>query len=301
MAMRTIFGFLRCAGLAACAICLGLAGAVAQAQNRALTLKVITSSPGSLNTNFSLIMGERNAVLVDAPFLRSDAYRLAADILESGKKLETIFVTHAHPDHFFGLDVLREAFPQARVIAAPAVVDAVWVSFPARYAYWAPQIGDLAPRYPFIPTAYAESSFELEGHRIEILGPMQGDDPASTALWVPELKAIIAGDIVFNQVFVYTGDKAARAGWVATLDRLLAMQPEVVVAGHTKQDMPNTRAALEYTRNYLLRFERAVAEAGSAEELARIMKREFPNAMDFQGDFILTASTTGAMNEKLGR
>lgn len=267
----------------------------------ALTLKVITSSPGSLNTNFTLIMGAEKAVLVDAPFLRSDAYRLAADILESDKKLETIFVTHAHPDHFFGLDVLREAFPQARVIAAPAVVDAVWVSFPARYAYWAPQIGDLAPRYPFIPTAYAESSFELEGHRIEILGPAQGDDPASTALWVPELKALITGDIVFNQVFVYTGDTASRAGWVATLDRLLAMQPEVVVAGHTKEGMPNTRAALEYTRTYLLRFERAVAEAGSAEELARIMKREFPNALDFQGDFILTASSTSAIAEKLGQ
>jgi glyoxylase-like metal-dependent hydrolase (beta-lactamase superfamily II) len=97
-----------------------------------LSLKVITSSPGSLNTNFTLIQGESQAVLVDVPFLRSDAYRLVADILDSGKTLTTIIVTHAHPDHYFTLDVLRDAFPNARAIAAPVVVADVWSGFPNR-------------------------------------------------------------------------------------------------------------------------------------------------------------------------
>ena len=291
---------MRCAGSLALGIVLGLGTVNVQAQDGEFSLRVITSSPGSLNTNFTLITGETGAVLVDAPFLRSDAYRLAAEVLESGKMLETIFVTHAHPDHYFGLDVLREAFPDARVIAAPDVVDDVWVSFPDRYAFWAPQIGDLAPRYPFIPTAHEGSSFELEVHSIEILGPMQGDAPIATALWIPELRALIAGDIVFNQVFLYTGDRASRAAWLDTLERLLELEPEIVVAGHTNEGLPNTRAALEFSRDYLLRFEEAVDEADSAEALAGIMRREFPNAMDFQGDFILTASTTAAMAEKLG-
>jgi hypothetical protein len=78
------------------------------------------------------------------------------------------------------------------------------------------------------------------------------------------------------------------------------LEPEVVVAGHTKENMPNTRAALEYTRNYLLRFERAVAEADDVAELMAIMRREFPDAMDFQGDFILTSSATAAIREKNG-
>lgn len=265
-----------------------------------LSLKVITSSPGSLNTNFTLIQGESQAVLVDVPFLRSDAYRLVADILDSGKTLTTIIVTHAHPDHYFTLDVLRDAFPNARAIAAPVVVADVWSGFPNRLAFWQPLIGANAPRYPMIPTAFEETAFELEGHRIEILGPMTGDAPNSTAVHVPDLRAVIAGDIVFNQVHVYAGGKEERAAWVATLDRLLALEPEIVVAGHTQPNLPNTRAGLEYTRHYLLRFEQAIGEAESAEELMAIMRREFPNAIDFQGDFILTSTATAAMREKNG-
>lgn len=272
----------------------------AYAQSGALSLEVVTSSPGSLNANFTLIQGEQEAVLVDVPFLRSDAYRLVADILDSGKTLTTIVVTHAHPDHYFTLDVLRDAFPNARAIAAPAVVADVWTSFPARLAFWQPLIGANAPRYPMIPMAFEDTGFDLEGHRIEILGPMTGDAPNSTAVYVPDLKAVIAGDIVFNQVHVYAGGKAERAAWVQTLDRLLAMNPEIVVAGHTKGNLPNTRAGLEYTRNYLLRFERAIAEADDAAELMAIMRREYPDAIDFQGDFILTSTATAAMREKNG-
>jgi glyoxylase-like metal-dependent hydrolase (beta-lactamase superfamily II) len=272
----------------------------AQAPSGGLSLKVITSSPGSLNANFTLIQGETEAVLVDVPFLRSDAYRLVADILDSGRTLTTIVVTHAHPDHYFSLDVLRDAFPNVRAIAAPVVVADVWGGFPNRLAFWQPLIGANAPRYPMIPTAFADAAFELEGHRIEILGPMTGDAPNSTAVYVPDLKAVIAGDIVFNQVHVYAGGKEERAAWVATLDRLLALDPEIVVAGHTQPNLPNTRAGLEYTRNYLLRFERAIGEADSAEELMAIMRREFPDAIDFQGDFILTSTATAAMREKNG-
>jgi glyoxylase-like metal-dependent hydrolase (beta-lactamase superfamily II) len=287
------------AAVAAVITMLGLAVG-AHAQEGGLSLKVVTSSPGSLNTNFTLIQGETEAVLVDVPFLRSDAYRLVADILDSGKTLTTIIVTHAHPDHYFSLDVLRDAFPNARAIAAPVVVADVWTGFPNRLAFWQPQIGALAPRYPMVPTAFAETSFELEGHRIEILGPFTGDAPNSTAVYVPDLDAVIAGDIVFNQVHVYAGGKEERTAWVATLDRLLALAPEIVVAGHTKPNMPNTRAALEYTRDYLLRFERAVGEANDAPELMAIMRRAYPDALDFQGDFILTSTATAAMREKSG-
>ena len=165
------------------ALGLTLAGpSAAQAQQGELSLRVITSSPGSLNTNFTLIMGENDAVLVDVPFLRSDAYRLVADVLDSGKTLRTIVVTHGHPDHYFSLDVLKDAFPTVEVIAAPAVVQDIWQGFPNRLGFWGPQIGVNAPRYPFVPAAFEGESFELEGHEIQLLGPMVGDAANSTAV-----------------------------------------------------------------------------------------------------------------------
>src|SRR5260221_11288464 len=38
------------------------------------------------------------------------------------KNLTTIYLTHGHGDHFFGIGALLERFPKARAVATPAVV-----------------------------------------------------------------------------------------------------------------------------------------------------------------------------------
>src|SRR3989338_3245890 len=164
-------------------------------QEQTLTLKVITSSESSLYTNFTLVMGEKDAVLIDAPFTRSDAHRVVAEILDSGKELKYIYVTHDHPDHFFNVEVIAENFPGAEVISAPAVVDDIWRSIPFKLKRWGPMLGRNGPRHPNAPKAYEQPYFELEGKRLEILGPMQGDHHHATAIWIPSLATLVAGDI----------------------------------------------------------------------------------------------------------
>src|SRR4030042_3628830 len=68
-----------------------------------------------------IVMGKTNAVLIDAQWTLSNAHRVIAEIAETGKHLETIYVTHAHPDNYFGLGVIAEAFPSARVTALASV------------------------------------------------------------------------------------------------------------------------------------------------------------------------------------
>ncbi|MCX7172150.1 MAG: MBL fold metallo-hydrolase [Proteobacteria bacterium] len=69
-----------------------------------LTLKVFNSGKGGgggfdFSVNSAIVMGEKDAVLIDAQFTMSAAHRLVADILETGKRLTTIYITHWHPDH----------------------------------------------------------------------------------------------------------------------------------------------------------------------------------------------------------
>jgi glyoxylase-like metal-dependent hydrolase (beta-lactamase superfamily II) len=71
------------------------------------------SRPGNQPANYALVKGRREALLVDVPLGRADAHRLIARILDTGLKLHTIFITHDHLDHFFGLDLLTETFPKA--------------------------------------------------------------------------------------------------------------------------------------------------------------------------------------------
>jgi glyoxylase-like metal-dependent hydrolase (beta-lactamase superfamily II) len=64
-----------------------------------------------------MISGEKDMLLIDPQFSLSEAHRLAAEILESKKNLAVIYVTHPHPDHPFGLAVLKQAFPQPKIFA----------------------------------------------------------------------------------------------------------------------------------------------------------------------------------------
>ena len=278
MVARVIRPFLALGAAAGLALAVASAGP-ALAQQKPLTYRVINSSPGSLNTNFTLIMGEKDAVLVDTPFLRSDAYRLAGEILDSGKNLKTIIVTHGHPDHYFGAAVLKEVFPHAEVIAQPEVVDNVWGGFRNRLEFWGPQIGVNAPVSAVMPTPFKEKSFLLEGREIQLVGPVQGDAVNSTFVYVPSLKLVAAGDIIFNQQhigFAAGLPQAQRTARIATTDRIAALTPDAVIAGHAVPTAPNDRSSLTFTRDYLARVDAAVKTAASAEEYAATMRAWFP-------------------------
>lgn len=264
-----------------------------------LDVQIIQTGPESLYTSITLVKGERKAALIDAPFTRADAHRIVAAVLESGKTLETIFVTHDHPDHFFSVEVLTDAFPDARVIAHPQVVDDIWRSIPLKLKRWGPMLGKNGPRHPTAPEALAGNSFELEGHRFEVLGPMQGDHVHATAVWIPDAKTLVAGDLLFNEMHLWLGEslKPARLAWAKSLETLGALGATIVVAGHKKPGLPDDVSSLRYTQRYLKVFEEAAATAKTSEALRRKIQAEFPDTIDVFGDFLLGTSSKVAVGE----
>src|SRR5216684_538505 len=87
-----------------------------------VSLVMIPLMPGVANSA-TLIYGERDAVLVDTFLTVEQSSGLADAIVASGKTLKAIYVTHAHGDHFFGIKVLQDQFPNAKALATPAVVE----------------------------------------------------------------------------------------------------------------------------------------------------------------------------------
>jgi glyoxylase-like metal-dependent hydrolase (beta-lactamase superfamily II) len=272
---------------------------LASAQEAPLQLKVVTSSEGSLYANFTMIMGETDMVLVDAPFTRSDAHRLVAEILESGKNLKYLYVTHDHPDHFFSMEVITQAFPDVEVISAQQVVDDIWRSIPLKIKRWGPMLGDNGPRYPVAPTALEGNSFTLEGHEIQVLGPMQGDHHHATALYVPSLKALIAGDLVFHGIHLWLGESLAPnyLAWLDALDLMIDLEPEVVVAGHKIPHLEDDPSSLAFTRQYLVDFSRLAKEVDTSEELIAQVRALYPEVIDVLDNFILVNSAQVAVGE----
>src|SRR5438067_844737 len=70
----------------------------------------------------TLIYGEQDAVLVDTFLTVEQSSGLADAIVASGKTLKAIYITHGHGDHFFGIKVLQDRFPDVKALATPEVV-----------------------------------------------------------------------------------------------------------------------------------------------------------------------------------
>ena len=273
----------------------------AAAQEQApLKVEVLRTSAGSLHVNSALIMGEKEAVLVDPPFTKADAHRVAAMVLDSGKRLAYIFVTHDHPDHFFSMDVLAEAFPDAAIVAHPTVVADIWRSLPFKVSRWSPALGKNGPAYPGAPRALEGDTIMLEGHELKVLGPMQGDHRHSTALWAPGIKALFPGDLVFNEVHLWLGEHYLDAveGWRKSMDALEELQPEIVVAGHARPGLPNDASGIAFTYRYLDAWPGLVTQAKDSKELIALVEEKFPTTIDVLDDFILKNSAEVAMGEQ---
>lgn len=280
---------------------IGLAfAAPAAAQDEQLTVEIFQTSAGSLYSNAALIMGERDAVLVDPPFTKADAHRVAAMVLESGKRLTHIFVTHDHPDHFFSMDVLQEAFPDAEVVAHPTVVADIWRSLPFKVRRWSPMLGANGPAAPSAPAAMTGDTIMLEGHALKVIGPMQGDHVHSTALWAPGVRALFPGDLVYNEMFLWFGEHgpAEIAAWGEALAQLAALGPELVVAGHNKPGMPNDASGIAFSRAYIAAWPGLVAAAKDSKDLQARVRAAFPNAIDVLDGFLLVNSSEVAMGEQ---
>ena len=244
----------------------------------ALTTTVFTAGPGGFGVDSTLIAGEHDAILVDAQFSLAEAHRLVAMILESKKTLTTVYITHSHPDHYFGLAVIQAAFPKAKLVALPQTVADIKKTWAGKVKQWSPMFGALVPLRPVLPTALKGATLTLEGVDIEVHGTMQGDDAHNSYLWIPSTKTIITGDVVYNGTHVWTAETNAesRKAWMATLDQLAALNATTVIAGHKDPKQPDTTAAIKGTKDYLIAFDAAVLASKSSAELQQKIKARFP-------------------------
>jgi glyoxylase-like metal-dependent hydrolase (beta-lactamase superfamily II) len=210
----------------------------------------------------------------------AEAEALADWIALHNRNLETIYITHGHFDHFYGLSVLLDRFPGARAIATRATLNAMQMSFTPPVERLARRLfpGQLATKF-VPPQPYERDTFTLEGQELRIIEQGHTDSPDTTSLYVPSIGLIVAGDVVYNQCHMYVGDTTpeSRKNWIAALDRLAALNPTMVVAGHKKPGAPDSPSAIQDTKRYLLDFDRLQKTATSDRELFDQMTELYPH------------------------
>jgi len=229
-----------------------------------------------------LLTGASEAILVDGGFTLGDGRRVAEAIRATGKRLTTIYVSQSDPDYYFSLGPVREAFPEARVIAAEATVAAIRNNVQKKLEVWGPKLGENGPQSladVVIPEASDVRTLLLDGEELQIV---DAEGLANRRyLWAPSLRAVFGGVLVFSGVHVWIADTStpeARKAWIANLDALAAREPRAVVPGHMQEGAATDASAIAYTREYLVRFEEELAKAADSAELVAAMKRHYPDA-----------------------
>ena len=243
-----------------------------------LEVQVITASQSGFFVDATIVSGEKEAVLIDSAFTMADAHRVVGALLDSRKNLTTVYVTHSHPDHYFGLTVIKQAFPKAKLVALPATIADIKKTWQGKVKQWGPMYGDNIPSHPVLPAPLKGTTLTVDGQTLEIHGGVQGDAPNNSYVWIPSIKTAIVGDIVYTGVHPWTAETnaEARKAWLKTLDEVAALGPTTVVAGHKEPARKDDAAGIDETRGYLKAFDEVLAASKSADEVETKMKAKYP-------------------------
>jgi glyoxylase-like metal-dependent hydrolase (beta-lactamase superfamily II) len=233
----------------------------------------------------TLIYGEHDAVLVDAPTTVEQAAALADWVVASGKNLTAIYVTHAHGDHFFGIGTLQDRFPKARAIATADVVELMHrqVSPEVMEGLWNKRFPGQIPERPVIAERLDSDTFHLEGHNLIAVEVGHTDTDNTTCLYVPSVGLVVAGDVAYNDVHQYLTESRtheSRLEWIAALDKVEALKPRAVIAGHKHLGNDDGPHIIEETRQYIRDFDWLVEETATSRELYDRMLVLYPNRVN---------------------
>ncbi|KAJ9612538.1 hypothetical protein H2200_004135 [Cladophialophora chaetospira] len=267
----------------------------------------------------TLIHTTKHAVLVDTPITKQQTSELIAWIektLHPGAQLKYIYITHGHGDHWFGINMLLKKFPGAKAIATKGTIEHMKTqiveggatgkaSWEARFPGQIDTEFVLAEPIPDSGEFYIPSEDGKEkGVKFQAVEVGHSDTHDSTVLFVPDLKLVVAGDVVYGDVHQMLGEAnthALRMEWVRAIETVHALKPtpEIVVPGHMKGTEVAGAWHLANSKKYILDFDKLVesGQVTKAKELVGKMKEIWPTRFN-DGALIIGAINGLKVKEK---
>src|SRR5580658_9024230 len=235
-------------------------------------------------TAVTLIYGARDAVLVDTSMTARQTNDLADWIASKGRNLTTVYITHGHGDHWFGIAMLLERFPNAKAVATTGTIEAARQNADPEVlaTVWKASFPNQIPDNLVLPQALTGNVIDLEGDELVPVELGHTDTDNTTCLYVPSIGLVVAGDAAYNDVHLYLAqsDAKKRLEWIAALDTIEALRPRAVVASHKRPGNDDKPAIIEETRQYIRDFDRLVEATSTTQELYDKMLALYPHRVN---------------------
>ena len=179
--------------------------------------------------------------------------------------------------------MLHQAFPNAKIVALAATVNGAKTGWPARQKFWFPTYGNNIPGPdPVLPEVLTTPYLTLEGEQFPVTGGVQGDGPGNSFVYIPSLKAVVAGDTVFDRVYFGVPKDKAREDWMKTLDQISALKPAILIPGHEGPGAKHDISAIAFMKKYIADWDANVAKSKTPAEMrARVLKQYPGLGMEF--------------------
>ncbi|MDR0861445.1 MAG: MBL fold metallo-hydrolase [Oscillospiraceae bacterium] len=247
-----------------------------------LKIRVFFAPESGFSVASVIVYGEKEAMLIDTQWTRANAYRVAAEICELGVELKTIFVTHSHPDHYFGTAYIAEQFPGVKCYAPKQTVEFYNTQFYEKIEHWTEVIGkyNVCTKTTELIPLPDDNKLYIEGEEVVIWPERMGDVKYNSLVWIPAIKTAYGSDIIFNQSHPFTCEvsKAERVKWMEDIDFIEALKPDVIIPGHAKPGTLFDYSCLKFMREYLIATEEVLASTKDAGAFFLEMCKRFPDA-----------------------
>jgi metal-dependent hydrolase (beta-lactamase superfamily II) len=254
----------------------GRMGAILVSQFGPVKIHSYLSPLDGFNVNTQMIEGPTDVVIFDGQLLLPYADEVASYVQTLGKPVERIILSHAHTDHWSGLQVLTERFAGVRVFALDGIADQLRARGQARLDSFRPIYGDRIATKVTVPTEIiAEGVQRIGGITYDFKRFVDAESDLQLAALLPEQKVLMAFDLV------YSSNEHAFTGvdhfdhWMIILEQLKALQGyETITIGH---DMPVHRSAIDSTITYIKRAKEIHAASADAKTYRESLKAAFPD------------------------
>jgi len=223
----------------------------------ALAIHSYTSGEPAAMSNSYLVSGDKEAFLFDVVQMRHEAQAVVEMIQRSGKELRFVWISHAHPDHFLGLDVIADAFPHVPIYSTEGVVADIGSDGPGLVKVLAQRWGADGPRRLVLPTIFDGGRLTLEGAGIDIHTFSNGESRHLANLHLVDTRQMLTADIVYNRTHLFLREKHIE-GWLAQLEEFEEFATKNLGTLYPGHGHPGTAEMVTQTRRYLEEFRAAL-------------------------------------------